>query len=116
MPHFENFYADKLRGSHGVAEADAVLDLRLVAAAEAMELLGATLEGRHFPQARTVAVRLAAPIPGGGQTLFQPVGRRLLDARRLGQIASLETLPAQDGLGFFIALAGKSGEDAPAAD
>ena len=28
MPHFEEFYANKLRGSLGVAEAESVLDLR----------------------------------------------------------------------------------------
>ena len=46
------------------------------------------------------------PPEGGGETLFQPAGRLLLDAKRRGLIERLQTLPAQDGLGFYVALAG----------
>jgi hypothetical protein len=55
-----------------------------------------------------VAIRLDPPPEGGGETLFQPAGRLLLDAKRRGLIERLQTLPAQDGLGFYVALSGRT--------
>jgi len=106
MPHFDPFYADKLRGAQGVADADHVLDLRLVDRVGAEAALAALIAGADEGPARTVAVRLAAPIPGAGETLFQPVGRALLDARKAGVVESLSPLPGQDGLGFFVRVRG----------
>ena len=54
-----------------------------------------------------MAIPLDPPPEGGGGTLFQPVGRLLLDAKRRGWIERLHMLPAHDGLGFYVALAGK---------
>jgi hypothetical protein len=79
MPHFDEFYASKLRGGLGVTDA----------------------------APKSVAVRLDPPAEGGGETLFQPVGKALLDAKKRGWIDRLQTLPAQDGLGFYVVLAGK---------
>ena len=107
MPHFEEFYADKLRGSLGVADAEAVLDLRGASREQARASLKDMLERSRFAQAKSVAIRLDPPPEGGGETLFQPVGRLLLDAKRRGWIERLQTLPAHDGLGFYVALAGK---------
>ncbi|MEH3145835.1 MAG: hypothetical protein PGN34_10910 [Methylobacterium frigidaeris] len=107
MPHFDEFYANKLRGSLGVTDAEAVLDLRLADRTKAEASLTDMLERSRFAKGKTVAVRLAAPFPGGGETLFQPIGRLLLEAKRRGWIERLQTLPAQDGLGFYVALAGK---------
>lgn len=107
MPHFEPFYADKLRGTLGVSNADAVLDLRTAERAQAEASLSDLIERSRFGPPRTVAVRIAAPIPGGGETLFQPIGRALLEAKRKGRVESLAPLPAHDGLGFFVRLTGK---------
>ena len=111
MPHFDEFYANKLRGSLGIAEAEAVLDLRGVARAKAEASLKDMLERSRFAQPKTVAIRLDPPAEGGGETVFQPVGRLLLDAKRRGWIERLQTLPAHDGLGFYVALAGKPARD-----
>lgn len=111
MPHFEVFYADKLRGSLGVAEAGAVLDLRGIGREAAEASLRGLLERSRFGAPATVAVRLDPPPEGGGETLFQPVGRLLLDARRRGWIERLHTLPGRDGLGFYVGLTGRR-EDA----
>ncbi|GGK27690.1 hypothetical protein [Salinarimonas ramus] len=111
MPHFDPHYADKLRGSHGLAQADTVLDLRGVARPAAEASLAELIERSRFGEAISVAVRIAAPIPGAGETLFQPVGRTLLEARRKGHVASLSPLPAQDGLGFFVRLAGRGAKE-----
>ena len=107
MPHFDEFYANKLRGTLGVTDAESVLDLRGAPRPQAEASLTDMLERSRFAQGKAVAVRLDGPVPGGGETLFQPIGRLLLDAKRRGWVDRLQTLPAQDGLGFYVALAGR---------
>ena len=107
MPHFEDFYANKLRGSLGLTDAESVLDLRSANRARAEASIADMLQRSRFAKGKTVAVRLDPPPEGGGETLFQPIGRALLDAKRRGWIDRLQTLPAGDGLGFYVALAGK---------
>jgi hypothetical protein len=107
MPHFEEFYADKLRGSLGVTDAESILDLRKASREQAAASIQDMLERSRFAQSKTVAIRLAPPPEGGGETLFQPVGKALLEAKKRGWIDRLQTLPAHDGLGFYVELAGK---------
>ncbi len=107
MPHFEEFYADKLRGSLGVVDAESVLDLRQASREQAAASIQDMLERSRFAQSKTVAIRLAAPPEGGGETLFQPIGKALLEAKKRGWIERLQTLPAPDGLGFYVVLSGK---------
>ncbi len=107
MPHFEEFYADKLRGSLGVADAEAVLDLRGASREQAAASIQDMLERSRFAQGKAVAIRLEGPPEGGGETLFQPVGKALLEAKKRGWVERLQTLPARDGLGFYVVLAGK---------
>ncbi len=111
MPHFEDFYANKLRGSLGLTDAESVLDLRGADAARAEVSLTDMLQRSRFSKGKTVAVRLDPPPEGGGETLFQPVGRQLLEAKKRGWVERLQTLPASDGLGFYVALAGKPQRD-----
>lgn len=108
MPHFDPQYAVKLLGSLGLADADTVLDLRLVDRARADVSLADLIECSRAGPAQSVAVRIAAPIPGAGETLFQPVGRALLEAKRKGHVDSLAPLPPRDGLGFFVRLRGNT--------
>lgn len=112
MPHFEDFYANKLRGSLGMADADSVLDLRGTNRPTAEASLADMLERSRFGKGKTVAIQLDPPPEGGGETLFQPIGRLLLDAKRRGLVERLQTLPAGDGLGFYVALAGKAARPA----
>ena len=107
MPHFDPFYANKLVGSLGVSNAQAVLDLRGADRPRAEASLVDLLERSRFMPRRSVAVLIDPPPEGGGETLFQPVGRQLLEARRRGWIERMSTLPSHDGLGYFIVLAGK---------
>ena len=107
MPHFEDFYANKLRGGLGVTDAEAVLNLKDASREEAAASLQDMLERSRFAEAKTVAILLAPPPEGGGETLFQPVGKALQEAKKRGWIERLQTLPAEDGLGFFVALAGR---------
>lgn len=108
MPHFDDFYAAKLRGSLGVTDAESVLDLRGTNRPTAEASLKEMLERSRFAKGKTVAIRLDPPPAGGGETLFQPAGRLLLDAKRRGLVDRLQTLPAQDGLGFYVALTGRA--------
>ncbi len=112
MPHFEEFYAAKLRGSFGVSDADAVLDLRGATRDQAAASIQDMLERSRFGDAKGVAVQLAGPPEGGGETLFQPIGKALLEAKKRGWIDRLQTLPAHDGLGFYVVLAGNPRRDA----
>jgi hypothetical protein len=107
MPHFEEFYADKLRGSLGAVDAESVLDLRDASREQAAASIQDMLERSRFAKGKSVAIRLSPPPEGGGETLFQPIGKALLEAKKRGWIERLQTLPAQDGLGFYVVLAGK---------
>ncbi len=114
MPHFDDFYAAKLRGGLGQADADSILDLRGASVAQALASLDALIESSRFGAPKSVAVLLDPPPEGGGETLFQPVGRQLLDARRKGLVIRLNPLPAHDGLGFYAHLAGQDRAAEPA--
>ena len=107
MPHFDEFYASKLRGGLGVTDAESVLDLRGASREKAAASIQDMLERSRFSQAKSVAIRLDPPPEGGGETLFQTIGKALLEAKKRGWIDRLQTLPAQDGLGFYVVLAGK---------
>lgn len=111
MPFFDDFYADKLRGSLGRADADAVLDLRGVSREKAEASLTDMLQRSRFAARKSVAVLIDPATPTSGETLFQPVGRLLLDARKRGWIERLHPLPMRDGAGFYVALAGKPEND-----
>jgi hypothetical protein len=67
LPHFDPFYADKLRGPLGAAEADAVLDLSGRSAAEAEAAIREMLERSRFAQRSTLAVKLSPPARGRGR-------------------------------------------------
>jgi hypothetical protein len=107
MPHFEKFYANKLLGSLGVVDAESVLDLRGASREQAALSIQDMLERSRFAQGKTVAIRLDPPPEGGGETLFQPVGKALLEAKKRGWIDRLQTLPSQDGIGFYVVLSGR---------
>jgi hypothetical protein len=106
MPFFEEFYADKLRGVMGRQEAEAVIDLRGTAKADAEAHVAALLSGRGGRPVRSVAILINPATPTSGETLFQPIGRLLLDGKRRGVVERLLPLPARDGLGFYVVFSG----------
>lgn len=107
MAELEEGLVEGLRGTLGVSDAEAVLDLREASREAAEASLRDLLERSRFGPRRSVAIRISPPPSGGGETLFQPVGRLLLAARKRGWIERLQTLPAHDGIGFYVQLAGK---------
>lgn len=107
MPFFDDIYAAKLRGNLGLADAESVIDLRGVSRQRALASVKEMLERSRFAAGKSVAVLIDPASPTSGETLFQPIGRLLLEARRKGWVERLTPLPARDGAGFYVALSGR---------
>lgn len=99
MPFFEQNPLEKLALQAG--DADATLDLRGLDAAEAMDRVEQLISGGS--DRSTWLICFDAADGDGRETLFLPLGRRLLDARRAGRLA--RCLPVTDGTGYLIAFA-----------
>ena len=60
---------------------------------------------RVRPDALTsMVVRIDPATATSGETLFLPVGRQLLEARKRGLITGFQPLPEADGGGFYVEL------------
>lgn len=101
MPFFEANPLDLLALQAGDAEAE--LDLRGLDRTTAIALVEQLLADLGVEAARSYHIRFDPPAGDGVETLFQPLGRRLLQARRDGRLKSC--LPLSDGSGYFIAIA-----------
>ena len=99
------------RLSQAGADADYELDLRGLDRAHAEESVWRMLERNRFTEPRSIRVRLQPPPDGGGETLFQPIGRLLLEARRHGLLSRLSPLPLETGVGYRIETVGKAEPD-----
>jgi hypothetical protein len=105
MPFFFEHDLERLTGD--AAPVDAVLDLVELERGAALLALEAMLAQAGEGAPRRIAVRIAPATPGGGETLFLPVGRRLLEARKRGTIDGFTPLPRGDG--FICRLPGERG-------
>ena len=56
---------------------------------------------------RSIIVRLDPAGPDTGETLFQPIGRLLLDHRKKQVLNKLSPLPPHAGSGYYIVTRGK---------
>jgi len=97
VPEFETNPLNNLAFQPG--DADAELDLCGRNTDDAIAILEDLLNkqgpsGSYF-------IRFDAADGGGQETLFLPIGRYLLQARKSGRIR--RCLPMQDGAGYFIA-------------
>lgn len=96
MPYFDQNPLDKLVLQPG--DADSELDLHGLSLEDALAAVDGLLQS---PDATgSYAIRFDPASNDGRETLFQPVGRRLLQARRERQLNSC--LPLADGAGYFI--------------
>ena len=93
------------------AEADYELDLTGLDLAHARETVARMLERNRFRPSRTILVTIDPPPEGGGETLFQPIGRQLLDAKRTGVLASMHPVAGSDGPGYWVRTTGKDDSD-----
>ena len=105
MPFFEQNPLSGLGGTGQRAEAE--LDLRGLAFDEALRRVETLLTGERAGGAFSYLIRFDPAVPGGGETLFLPLGRRLLAARRAGILDSC--LPLPDGAAYYIGLSTGSG-------
>ncbi len=106
MPPF--FDENPLSGlAFQASEAEAELDLRGLAAGQALARIETLLSDVGADRVRTYLLRFDPADGKRGETLFLPVGRRLLEARRAGQLT--RCLPLQAGDGYFIELASRQG-------
>jgi hypothetical protein len=96
MPHFPANPLEQLAVQAGAAEA--TLDLTGLSPEAAMSALETLLSGERV--ANSYRVCFDPPAGDGRETLFQPIGRRLLQARREG---ILQTCLPVDGAAYFIA-------------
>ena len=106
MPLFDDEAIRVLVGKQ--ASADYELDLRGLSEAEARIAIERMLEGQDFLETTTVVIRIDPATPTSGETLFLPVGRQLLDARRRDLVQSFTPLPEANGGGFHVELPGQS--------
>ena len=107
MPFLENERLRALVGDR--ADGEYTLDLRGVTAEGARFALESMLERRRFGAPTSVVVRIDRPTPTSGATLFQPIARQLLDARKRGLVLRFGLLPEGDGGGFHVELPGHPG-------
>lgn len=101
MPHFDSNPLEGLALQPGQAEAE--LDLRGITSQIALARVATLLDHTPGEGPRSYVLRFDAARGDGVETLFQPLGRLLLQARRDGRLQSC--LPLPDGAGYFIRLA-----------
>jgi hypothetical protein len=99
MPFFDQNPLERLIFQPG--DADVVLDLQGLPPDTALRRVESLL--RDAPRSKSYLIRFDPAVPDGRETLFLPLGRRLLQARREGRLN--RCLPASDGAGYFIAFA-----------
>lgn len=101
MPDFPRNPLENLALDLDASDVDQILELRDCDPATALlrvdELLCNTAAGA------SVAIRFDPPRGDGTETLFLPLGRHLLKARREGRLQTC--LPASDGTGYLVRLA-----------
>lgn len=100
MPFFDDNPLQKLALQAGSAEAE--LDLRGLPAHEALDQVESLLQAGADHQPSRVLIRFDPARGDGRETLFLPLGRRLLAARKAGQLRSC--LPIAEGDGYLIVL------------
>lgn len=86
--------------------ADAELNLSGFSAAAAIDVINHVLLSSVEEPSRRLYIAFEPATEQSGETLFQPVGRRLLSAMRQGIIESCSPVLRDNSAGFIIALSG----------
>jgi hypothetical protein len=108
-PAMDDVDLKRLTGYDDSAEYE--LDLCGLDRAHAVESVKRMVERSRFRVPRSVIVRLDPAGPDTGETLFQPIGRLLLDLRRKGLLTKLSPLPHFAGSGYYLVTRGKTEKD-----
>ena len=105
-PEMDDIDLKRLVGYDDNAEYE--LDLRGLDLAHATESVIRMIERSRFRVRRSIIVRLDPAGPDTGETLFQPIGRLLLDHRRKNALEKLSPLPLYAGCGYYLVTKGKT--------
>jgi hypothetical protein len=98
VPHFSENPLGKLALAADLDQATP-LDLAGLDAAQALARLDAVIDRSPARGPAAYAVTFPCPAGDGSETLFLPVGRHLLAARRAGRVS--RCLPLPDGNGYY---------------
>ena len=98
MPHFSQNPLGKLALTADLDQATR-LDLHGLDPAEALARLDAVIDASTAQGPAAYAVTFPPPAGDGRETLFLPIGRHLLAARRAGRVN--RCLPLPDGNGYY---------------
>ena len=104
MPFMTEEEARGLFGPGGPADRE--LDLRGVEPPRALRMLERVIRDGGHGRPESVTIRIDPATPSSGETLFLPVGRALLEAKRRRIVIHCHPLPAADGGGFYVEFAG----------
>ena len=86
--------------------AEYELDLVGVDESHARTAIARMAERQRFREdPRSVVIRFTPAQAGGGETLFQPIGRQLLELIKQGLVERCRPLPSADG--FFVEMPGR---------
>jgi DNA-nicking Smr family endonuclease len=103
VPFLKDEDIRRLTGFRDSAEYE--LDLRGLDEAHARASVERMLERSRFRPPRTVTVAIDKASPTSGATLFQPIGRMLVEAMKAGLVLRCRPLPDVGG-GFWVELKG----------
>ena len=105
MPLFE---PDSIRALVGDrANGEHTLDLLGISLSHARLAISQILEGWRSDDLTSLVIRIDPATATSGETLFLPIGRQLLEARKRGLITRFYPLPEADGGGFYVELPGR---------
>lgn len=99
MPFFDPQDADALSSDN--MDVGHIFDLSGKGPVEALAIVEAAIHDYRAKDEIKLWFSFPPPIPGDGETLFQPVGRRLRDAIKNGE--AVRAMPAQGG-GWIVRL------------
>lgn len=103
MPFLKNEDLRRITGIHDSAEYE--LDLQGLDRPHAEASIEQMLERSRFRPPRDVIIRIDKATPTSGETLFQPIGRQLVDAMKARTVARCRPLP-EGSAGFWVELIG----------
>jgi hypothetical protein len=102
MPFFDPQDANALTTDN--LDVSHIINLSGKSPVDAIALVEAALAEKRTQDEVRLWFSFPPPVPGLGETLFQPVGRYLRDAIKAGRV--VRAMPAQGG-GWVVRLAGK---------
>lgn len=103
MPFFDPQDADALTSEN--MDVAHIIDLTGKGPVEALAIIETSINEARSNHEVRLWFSFPAPTPGGGETLFQPVGRTLRDAIKTG--VAVRAMPAQAG-GWIVRLSAKA--------